>query len=144
MTQAPTPFTPPAVTGLNDTSPPGFIDVHFEYTFDAQMLAAASWRDQQVPIENDADFVWRGIVYTNIIAGAFNARFKDHQGYDLSSGMVSNGNISSEPSSPTPIFPELVIPAGGRIGIDIDNVAGIPIFIQFKFIGVKRYRVARA
>jgi len=143
MVQAPNPFSAPAVTGLNDTSPPGFVDVHFDYTFDAAMLAGASWRDQQIPMENDSDFVWRGACYTDIIAGAFNYRFKDAQGYDLSSGMVSNGNLSNEPSSPTPIFPELVIPAGGAIRLDLDNVSGIPIQIQFKLIGVKRYRVAR-
>jgi len=136
-------FAPPAMAGLNDANPPGFVDVDFTYTFDADMPAGASWRDQQVPIENDADFVWRGVCYTDIIAGAFNVRFQDSQGYYLSSGMVSNGNISNEPSSPTPVFPGLIFPAGSRIGIDIDNVAGIPIHVQFAFRGVKRYRVAR-
>ena len=134
-------FAPPAVAGLNAAAPPGYVDVDFTYTYDVAMLAGASLRDQQVPIEYDADFMWRGVSYTPIIAGAFNIRFQDSQGYYLSSGMISNGNLSAVAGSPTPIFPEILFPAGSRIGIDIDNVSGGPIQIQVAFRGVKRYRI---
>ena len=139
------PYAPPAVGGLNDASPAGFVDVDFTYVYDVAMPAApaagSSLRDQQQPIQTDADFMLRGISYIGIIPGAFNYRLQDSQGFYLSSGMISNGNLSNNAASPTPVFPELAFPAGSRIGIDIDNVSGVPVQIQLAFRGVKRYRV---
>jgi hypothetical protein len=143
MTQSP--YAPPPVAGLNNASPAGFTDVDFTYVYDVTMPAApaagSTLRDQQQPIDQDSDFALRGISYVGVIPGAFNVRFQDAQGFYLSSGMVSNGNLSANAASPTPVFPELILPAGSRIGIDIDNVAGAPIQVQIAFRGVKRYRV---
>jgi hypothetical protein len=40
-----------------------------------------------------------------------------------------------------PMFPEIVIPAGGRIGIDIQDLSAAPNTVQLAFRGVKRYRM---
>lgn len=136
------PFAPPAYNGLNDASPERFVDVDFEYIYDVVLTASQILRDQTVSIVNDADFAWRA-VNVNFHTGAFSVRFADSQGYYLSSGMILDANLQGDPSSPYPIFPEIVIPAGGRIGIDIADLSAAPNTIQIGFRGVKRFRIAQ-
>lgn len=142
----PNPYAPPAVTGLMDASPAGYKDLGYIYVFDATILAAnPRWFNQWVPVHTDADFVLRAMGWVDLFLGAaaanFNYRIRDSQGYELSSGMISCGNLSNEPSSPTPIVPELIFPAGSSIGLDLENIAAWNIQFQMKFCGVRRYRI---
>jgi hypothetical protein len=45
---------------------------------------------------------------------------------------------------PYPFFPELVLPAGSRVGIEINELTGNPNTIQMILRGVKRYRLPKA
>ena len=135
------PYAPPVANGLNDASPQGYVDVDFSYVYDVTLTGNQFLRDQSVSTTNDADFAWRAIVIT-VSTGAFNVRFADSQGYYLSNGMIASANILGDPSSPYPIFPEIIIPAGGRIGIDIQDTSGNSNTIELLFRGVKRYRIA--
>lgn len=134
------PFSPPVYNGLNDSSPEGYVDVDFSYVYDVILTANQTLRDQALSTMNDADFAARAVVIT-FSTGTFNVRISDSQGYYLSNGFVASANIVGDAASPYPIWPEIIIPAGGRIGIDIQDTSGNPNTIQLVFRGVKRYRI---
>jgi hypothetical protein len=135
------PFAPPSYGGLNDASPDGFVDVDFTYTYDVALTASQFLRDQTVSTTNDADFEWRALVMA-LFTGSFNVRFADSQGYYLSNGMIANANLVGDAASPYVVYPGILIPAGGRIGIDIQDTSADANTIEILFRGVKRYRVA--
>lgn len=135
------PYAPPAYNGFNDAAPLGFVDVDFTYPYDVVLSASQFLRDQSISTTNDADFSWRAIVIA-FSTGTFNVRFADSQGYYLSNGMIVSANILGDAASPYPIFPEILIPAGGRIGIDIQDTSGNPNTIELLCRGVKRFRIA--
>lgn len=135
------PLAPPVYNGFNDASPAGYSDVDFTYPYDVVLNGNQTLADQSVSTTNDADFVIRGIVIA-LFTGAFNIRIYDSQGYAISNGYVASANMIADASSPYVVFPELVIPAGGRIGIDIQDTSGSTNTIQILFRGAKRYRIA--
>ncbi len=135
------PYAPPSYNGLNDASPAGYVDVDFSYPYDVTLTSGQFLRDQSISTTNDADFAWRGLVI-GFATGAFNVRFADSQGFYLSNGMIASANLIGDAASPYPIFPEILIPAGGRIGIDIQDTSAGTNIIQLLCRGVKRYRIA--
>lgn len=135
------PFAPPSYNGLNPAAPQGYVDVDFIYPYDVNLTASQFLRDQSISTTNDADFAWRAIVIA-FATGAFNIRFADSQGFYLSNGMIASANLIGDAASPYPVFPEILIPAGGRIGIDIQDTSVAGNTIQLLCRGVKRYRIA--
>lgn len=135
------PLSAPVDNGLNDAAPVDCIDVGFDYPYDVILTALQSLPDQSIATTDDADFAWRAIVI-NVQTGAFNIRFSDSQGYYLSNSYIASANLIGDAASPFPIFPELLIPAGGRIGIDIADTSNAPNTIQLLARGVKRYRIS--
>lgn len=133
------PLSAPVDNGLNNASPDKYVDVDFTYPYDVILTANQFLRDQSVSTTNDADFAWRAIVIASF-TGTFNVRFADSQGYYLSNGVVSNANILGDAASPFPVFPEILIPAGGRIAIDIQDTSGGTNTIELLMRGVKRFR----
>ena len=140
----PNPNGTPVLNGLVPEFPMGYIDVSFDYVYDVSLTALQQLRDQSVPIHTDSDFVMRAIILSQA-TGAFSIRFNDSQGYYLSSGFMLSANfLSGTVPYPYPIFPELLFPAGSRIGIEINELAGnqqAPNVIQMLFRGAKRYRL---
>jgi hypothetical protein len=136
------PFAAPSYNGLNDASPDQYQDVDFTYPYDVVLTAAQLLENQAISTTNDADFAWRGIVVASF-TGAFNIRFYDSQGYALSNGFIASANLLGDAASPWPVFPEILIPAGGKIGIDIQDTSGSGNTIEILCRGVKRYRVSR-
>lgn len=135
------PFAPAVDNGLNNASPLNYVDVDFTYPYDVTLTADQFLRDQTISTTNDADFAWRALVIA-FSTGAFNVRFADSQGYYLSNGMIVSANLQGDAASPYPVFPEILIPAGGRIGIDIQDTSGNTNVIELLCRGVKRYRTA--
>jgi len=135
------PYASPGDNGLNNASPLNYTDVDFTYVYDVVLTGNQFLRDQTLPTTNDADFAWRALVIASA-TGAFNIRFADSQGYYLSNGMIASANLQGDAASPYPVFPEILIPAGGRIGIDIQDTSGETNTIEILARGVKRYRVA--
>lgn len=114
-------------------TPPGFRDEEFEYFFDSTTtpgLAALSTGQSVNKIvlqfQNDAEFVWRAVQMSGN-TGPLQIRFYDPFGNELSSVLVEadrayNGNLQgSAPVGRLPVVfePELVIPAGGFLMVDI-------------------------
>ena len=135
------PFGSPVDNGLNNASPLNYVDVDFTYPYDVTLTANQFLRDQTISTTNDADFAWRALVIA-FSTGAFNVRFADSQGYYLSNGTIVSANLQGDAASPYPVFPEILIPPGGRIGIDIQDTSGNTNVIELLCRGVKRYRVA--
>lgn len=135
------PYASAAYNGTQDRS--SSVALPFTYQYDVVLTANQSLRDQIVQVFTDADFECRAIVVSTQ-TGAFQVRLKDASGYQLSNGMV-NSNLyrSNNRPFPFPMVPALNIPAGGSIGIDIQDVSGASNTIQICFIGVNYYKVAR-
>ena len=133
------PLSPPAVQGINDASPAGYIDVPFDYVYNQTLTANQLLNNEVVSIFTEADFAWRGLIFT--ATGLFSVQFQDGQGYYLSSGMVYSTNMPNTPGDPFPRFPEVVYPAGGRITLNIQELTGETNIVQLLFVGVNRYRI---
>lgn len=134
-------YAPPAYNGLVGNAPGGFVDLDFSYVFTVTLLGNQFLRDQSMNIMTDADFLWRALQVT-ANTGAFNVRFADSQATYLSNAQLNWTNFFWGANAiPWPVFPQLVIPAGGRIGIDIQDLSGNPNTVELTFRGAKRYRV---
>jgi hypothetical protein len=137
------PFATQTLNGLNNTSPSGYIDVDFTYVYDVTLDADQFLQNQQVAIMTDSDFEWRAWM-TGFATGQFAVRFTDSQGYQLSNSLLLNNSFSNGiASSPSPVVPGLIFPAGGRIGIDIQDLSGDTNVIELWFRGVKRFRLSK-
>jgi len=138
------PHGTPVLNGLTPEFPMGFIDVCFDYVYDVALTASQVLRDQSVPVHTDSDFVLRAILLSQA-TGAFSIRFNDSQGYYLSSAFMLSANLlSGTVPFPFPIFPELLFPAGSRIGIEINELTAAPNTVQILLRGAKRYRLPAA
>lgn len=134
------PYAPPCYNGLNPDSPANFVDVDFSYPYDVTLTSLEVLPGQQISTTNDADFAWRAVVVA-LMTGPFSVKFYDSQNYSLSNDYIASANLLGDASSPFPIFPEILIPAGGRIGIDIQDTSGAGNTIELLCRGVKRFRI---
>jgi len=125
---------------MNPEAPDGFVDIDFTYAYDVVLTGSQYLPNQAVSTTNDCDFIWRAVIMATY-TGNFNVLFKDSQRFQLSSGLVAAANLVGDASSPYPIFPEIIIPAGGEIGIDIQDTSTNPNTIEILFRGVKRYNL---
>lgn len=140
MRQGINPYAPPAYNGIGQTGvPQGYRDGAYDYVFNIS-LTANQFVSTQESIHADSDFHWRAIV-VNRATGEFSVRFSDSDWYYLSSGEIYSSNLQGDPASPYPVWPEIVIPAAGRIGVDIRDQSADDNVIQLIFRGVKRYVV---
>lgn len=133
------PIAPPAVQGIDNSSPEGFVDVPFNYIYNNTLTALQVLNNEVVSIFTEADFAWRGLIFS--ATGLFSVQFQDGQGYFLSAGQMFSSNMPNTPGDPWPVFPEVLYPAGGRIFLNITDLSGNPNTIQLLFVGVNRYRI---
>jgi len=134
------PYATPAMVGTQQAAPSLFVDVPFDYVFDKTLTAGQQLNSESVPIDNDSDFMLRGI---QLGAGpnTFQFLIYDTQGYYLSDELFPSAVlVNNFRYFPLPVAPELPFPAGSSIGIRIDNTDAVnPITVQLIFKGVKRY-----
>ena len=133
------PIAPPAVQGIDNSSPEGFVDVPFNYVYNNTLTALQALNNEVVSIFTEADFAWRGLIFST--TGLFSVQFQDGQGYYLSAGQMFSTNLANTPGDPFPIFPEVLYPAGGRIFLNITDLSNASNTIQLLFVGVNRYRI---
>lgn len=134
------PYASPSANGIGqERVPAGYRDQCFDYLLDV-VLTASQALSTQVSINNDSDFVWRAVVNATS-TGLFSVRFSDSDFYFLSNAPIVSTNLQGDAASPYPILPEIVIPSGGRIGVDITDLSVAGNTIQLLFRGVKRYAV---
>lgn len=133
------PIAPPAIQGIDNSSPEGFVDVPFNYVYNNTLTALQALNNEVVSIFTEADFAWRGLIFS--ATGTFSVQFQDGQGYYLSAGQMYSTNMANTPGDPWPVFPEVLYPAGGRIFFNITDLSNAENVIQFLFVGVNRYRL---
>lgn len=139
------PWASQVQNGLLDASPSGYADVGYDYVTDVTLnpsaLAAGTYTTLVLqPLDNDADFVWRGIGI-NYFTGAFAARFADNTSYWFSNARIYYLNFINSASSPYPVWPEIILAAGGNIQLDLQDWSGASNTLEFVFRGVKRFRL---
>ena len=133
------PIAPPAIQGIDNSSPEGFVDVPFNYVYNNTLTALQVLNNEVVSIFTEADFAWRGLIFS--ATGLFSVQFQDGQGYFLSAGQMFSSNMPNTPGDPWPVFPEVLYPAGGRIFLNITDLSNSDNTIQLLFVGVNRYRL---
>jgi len=143
MRQLTNPMAAPALAGLPPNVPDGFTDVDFTYPYDVSLAGGQALTNEQRSIDTDSEFWWRDTILLKA-TGAFTYKFSDSSGYVMSSGQIHSANLSANPSSPAPVFPEHPLPPGGALNIEITDISGNTNDIQIAFKGVKRYRRAKA
>lgn len=134
------PYAPPAYNGMLDAAPPGYVDVDFKIPFDVVLTANQDAANLARDVPTDADFIWRATI-ANVQTGEYSIQFADSQGYQFSNGLIHRINISATAIAPSVNGHEIVIPAGGQIGIHIKDLSGAGNTIQILFLGVKRYKL---
>lgn len=136
-------YAPPAYSGLQQRADAPSVDLSFDYVYQVDLTANQALRDQIIPIQNDADFIWRALILTSF-TGAFQIRFSDSQGTYFSNSYLNYANfLSGSARVPFPIMPEVLFPKGGKIGIDITDLSGGTNSIELLARGVKRFNVPR-
>lgn len=126
------------------TSGNGFKDAAFDYTFTTANPAPAPGtvvRGGVISINTDADFVWRAVFVTagNSVfgGGALSVQFRDSHGFPLSDGFISSNQLTPLFNcGPYLIFPEMLFPAGGVIGVDYTSFGAVCTVV---LRGVKRF-----
>ncbi len=134
------PYAPPAYNGILNATPDGYLDVDFKVPFDVVLTANQNADNLSRDVPTDADFIWRATI-ANVQTGEYSVQFKDSQGYEFSNGRIHRINISASAIAPSVNGHEIVIPAGGQIGISILDLSGAGNTIQILFLGVKRYKL---
>ena len=132
-------IAPVGVQGINDASPDGYYDASFSYVYNVALTASQQLPSQTVSIFSEADFCFRGLIFTS--TGLFGIRLQDGQGYYMDSGYVFSTNYPNNPGDPFPWLPEVVYPASGRIWLDIEDLSAAPNTVQIVFVGANRWKV---
>jgi hypothetical protein len=123
-----------------NAAPEGYIDVDFKIPFDYTLTANQDVDGLARDVPTDADFIWRATI-ANVQTGEYMVLFKDSQGYEFSNGLIHRINISATAIAPSVNGHEIVIPAGGQIGIHLKDLSAAPNTIEILFLGVKRYKL---
>ena len=140
----------------------------FEYPFTFTSSGVSDLLRVPLPTDQDADFLWRGIqgdwncVNNDVtVVGQLAVLFRDPTGVALSSvSTAANSNtmgllnpwaspnagefqesiFSSGGGRPAPIYPEILIPRGGTVEVDLSF--GAATTLRFSLRGMKIYREA--
>jgi len=131
------PYASPSANGIGRAGvPAGFRDIAYDYVLPASLLANGTL-NAQMGVNTDSDFCWRALVFNS--TGVFSVKFSDSDSFELSNSAIISANIQGDPSSPWPILPEIIIPAGGRIGLELLDLSGVDNTLNFLFRGAKRF-----
>jgi hypothetical protein len=134
------PYAPPSYNGMLNATPDGFVDVDFKIPFDVTLTSGQDAPNLARDVPTDADFIWRATIAV-VQTGEYSVQFADSQGYQFSNGLIHRINVSASAIAPSVNGHEIVIPAGGQIGIHLLDLSGADNTIQILFLGVKRYRL---
>lgn len=107
----------------------------FDYSFQVSMADDATLDNQSVSVSTDSAFELRALCCTK--TGTFRARLRDGQGRQMSDNLIQDANLFGTRQSPVPVYPPIIIPAGGRIGVDLANDYAGTNAIELVFIGAK-------
>lgn len=125
-----------AMNGVNYPNCPGFIDQAFFPAQTFTLTAGQVLYNQLISIDTDADFIWRGLV----LSTALDLQFSDSENYTFSDNFLLAQMFSTSFARPFPIFPETLLPAGGKASFNIRNATVSTVTTTIYLVGCKRYR----
>lgn len=108
------------------------------YPYNQTLTANQPLTDQTVQIDGDSDFLILGLA--SVQNGAFRLNFKANNGRYISQSSLLNANICGTGEFPVTLPKPMIVPARGRIGVDIQDVSGSNNTIEVVFIGIRLYR----
>lgn len=119
-----------------------YIDLPFWYYFQIPEIdAGITLPNLALPTDQDADFTYRSIqIYTNY--STLTLRLKDGNERYYANAQSPMTTLIGSPSIPRLIYPEVTIPAGGNIVVEMTNTGAFPNVVNLLFVGTKRYLVA--
>lgn len=132
------PYAPQHLNGLNDPYPAGYVDRAVYYVQTLNFAGNGTFAQQAIPVDTSADFVWRAFTLSDNLN--MQLRFLDASGTYLSNDFIFSTLFPIGISTPFPITPEVIYPAGSRIALDVVNSGGARS-LQLVYIGVNRYRL---
>lgn len=122
-------------------TPAGYQDQFFQYSMNFQVPANVLAQGLFIILDNDADFVLRQVEPQGYNAAGGFAGTDASEGYRLRDGFgnaISDDLLLQEVHGP--IFPELWLPGGSRVFLDVDNTQnGIEIQVAVILRGCKRF-----
>jgi hypothetical protein len=130
------PLAAPVYSGLNPLSGPA----DFTYSIDIPIVhATTDIFSGGVQCDTSAPFHWMGIVINSFTSVQFSVRFGINGTYYISDNQLLAANYVSDPSAPYTLVGQLIVPAGGRITVDLTNMSGANNTIEILCRGVKLF-----
>jgi len=127
-----------AMIGYNYVPCGNYRDQAFIYAGTFTVNAGLSSFNQLISIDTDADYIVNGVVVNTT---GMDLQFLDSENYSLSSDFIPSAAFSTNFGAPFPIFPSLLLPAGGKFGVNLRNPTVGNITITVSLIGFKRFRL---
>jgi len=109
------------------------------YPYQITLTAHQSLVDQSVIIDGNSDFVLFAIYGTS--TGGYTVRVRNGNSRFICSAMLQSVNFVGTAQFPVPLSKPFIIPATGRIGIDITDTSNAANNIELCFAGIRRYQV---
>jgi len=107
------------------------------YVLEVQLSANQQRVDVPLFVDADSDFLWEALAGTS--TGAYTIRVRLPNGRYMSNAAVRNANAVGTAQFPVPVLPAVLVPAGNRIGFDLQDLSGASNTIQLVLIGRRRY-----
>jgi hypothetical protein len=79
-------------------------------------------------------------MFISAATGSFKVRWADSRQYQTANVRIASQNLSTDGAAPYVISPELILPANGRIVLDLEDTSGAQNTIQLVFRGAKLFR----
>lgn len=108
------------------------------YSYSVALTANQKLPDQTVSIDGDSDFLILGLCGTQ--TGNYRVNFKSGNGRYLANQALKNANLVGTGQFPIPLPKPMIVPARGRIGVDVEDLSGAGNTIELVFIGIRLFR----
>lgn len=108
------------------------------YVYQVTLTASQKLTDQSVVIDGDSDFLILGLCGTQ--TGIYRLNFKSGPGRYVAQQGLRNANFVGTGQFPVPLPKPLIVPARGRIAVDIEDLSVAGNTVELVFIGIRLYR----
>jgi hypothetical protein len=108
------------------------------YVFKKALNASDNLPDLVQSIDGDSDFALVSIHGKS--TGTYNINIKDHTGKPIYSSAADASNVVGTAQLPVRVRPALLYPAGGSLGISLQDTSAAPNTIELVFTGIRKFR----
>jgi len=126
------------MNGYNVVPCGNYRDQAFFYAGTFALTASQTIFNQLISIDTDADYIVNGVV---VSTNSVDLQFTDSENYTLSNDFLPASSFSANFGSPFPIFPAILLPAGGKFGLNLRNATVVAVTVTVFLVGFKRIRL---